>query len=62
MVHPRVATLGSGSERRAAQTGAGRFLLAGNSENGGAGYVNDNHPSDRNDNRGARLAAVFLAQ
>jgi len=37
----------------------GLRLNAGNSENGGAGYLNDNDRSNRNDNLGARLAVVF---
>jgi len=40
----------------------GHFLTAGNSENGGAGYLNDNDRSNRNDNLGARLAVVFSSR
>ena len=58
MRYPPVATGGGDSEIGPIRTEAGRRLVAGNSDNGGAGYVNDNHPSDANDNRGARLAVV----
>ena len=40
----------------------GLRLNAGNSENGGAGYLNDNDRSNRNDNLGARLAFVFSSR
>jgi hypothetical protein len=40
----------------------GHRLNAGNSENGGAGNLDNNHRSNSNDNLGARLAVVFLAR
>lgn len=36
-----------------------RRLLAGNSENGGLSYVNDDDPARTNDNRGARLSVGY---
>ena len=39
----------------------GRLLTAGNSENGGAGNLDNNHRSNSNDNLGARLAVVFFS-